>query len=1205
MNLGKLNIPISLNYHAGGIKVEDIASWVGLGWALNTGGIINRQTRGLPDEEVGGYRTSYALVYKHMDGRMKDDEARLYFSNITTGTQDAEPDLFSYSTASGSGQFYFDTTGHFQTIPADGTRVEMTADKSFVITDTQGYQYWYTKKELTITELVMDNTLGDQNTSTTTWYLTSIVNPLRTDSITYEYDPTTLSNRANAGDTKYLNEEDNDPKCDPKLYTHTESRSQIRGWRLKKINFSEGFISFNEQAEYRKDYTSDKALASIEIKSNDGVYYKQYVLRQTAVMSSGYSGGAASTAPFYRQYLDSIEIISKAGKEASYVFDYTNRETLPHRFSNAQDYWGFYNGKTENTSLIPTVYYTNPFTGAVLIEKGADRAVDAVAALAGTLKSIKYPTGGKTVFEMENNTSYTNNPYMRKIIGSGYFIIPVSLDPASQRKWDTTFTVTAPTTLSATVVVPERCKNPAIGCPVTKICGPEGGCGTLSSGNFQVKAGTYRVTVDLTMDVPEDLIRNYRCNLSWLIYASTSDSVKVNAPVGGLRVKRIYDTDGMENIVNDRYYTYVDGSGDISSGLIQTFPIYNGSIARQKIFQEGTGNNGSPFYYETYCKYRIFSSFSSVAMLSTQGAPVGYKYVQEYYGPKGVNGKKELTFTASDEYPDLINPNYPYPPPTSHDWQRGNLLEEKTFKYNAEANKFEIVKDKVNRYELSESISVVQGMKLTQGLTDYLGDDAWIPGSYEVSYYNTESGWFPLIKSETTTFDTDKPENHLQESVFYSYDDAGVTFQPVTVKRLRSGGDSYITNYKFPGHFNTPQPAGKLAEAMKLLLQLNIVDNPIETTIQIQKNGEQAIKTLMSTFTSYKSNLPLPDTTWTTEFGKPVADFVPAYFNTAGELLIDKAYRPQLVTSKYNSYGNIIEQLEVNNAPEAYLWAYKNKWPVAKVVNGNYSQISSLVDIGALEASSDDTYIRQELNKLRNGTANSLALMSTYSYLPMIGKSSETDPAGKTTYYEYDNMQRLQAIRDQHQKILKLYCYNYAGQPGLCNGLLVGNALRSQAFTKQCEPGYTGSSVVYTVPANKWVASTQKAADSLADIEIQTKGQAYANEKGICDPPGPYVRLRYVNQTSNGAYVYADVVVDFYADKAKTIPMNVSNLVVNYRRFRQRCDLSTTNTTNFSKVCTGTSFVLERTAELNGDPNEAGLCWLTEYSLLAGTGYTL
>lgn len=33
-----LNVPISIRYQASGLKVTDVSSWVGLGWALDAGG---------------------------------------------------------------------------------------------------------------------------------------------------------------------------------------------------------------------------------------------------------------------------------------------------------------------------------------------------------------------------------------------------------------------------------------------------------------------------------------------------------------------------------------------------------------------------------------------------------------------------------------------------------------------------------------------------------------------------------------------------------------------------------------------------------------------------------------------------------------------------------------------------------------------------------------------------------------------------------------------------------------------------------------------------------------------------------------------------------------------------------------------------------------------------------------------------------------
>src|SRR5688572_15419939 len=50
INGRELSVPIALSYHAGGIKVEEVASNVGLGWSLQAGGMISRTMRGEPDE---------------------------------------------------------------------------------------------------------------------------------------------------------------------------------------------------------------------------------------------------------------------------------------------------------------------------------------------------------------------------------------------------------------------------------------------------------------------------------------------------------------------------------------------------------------------------------------------------------------------------------------------------------------------------------------------------------------------------------------------------------------------------------------------------------------------------------------------------------------------------------------------------------------------------------------------------------------------------------------------------------------------------------------------------------------------------------------------------------------------------------------------------------------------------------------------------
>ena len=130
----------------------------------------------------------------------------------------------------------------------------------------------------------------------------------------------------------------------------------------------------------------------------------------------------------------------------------------------------------------------------------------------------------------------------------------------------------------------------------------------------------------------------------------------------------------------------------------------------------------------------------------------------------------------------------------------------------------------------------------------------------------------------------------------------------------------------------------------------------------------------------------------------------------------------------------------LNNIISSYIWAYGNNYPVVKAENIDYNTLKTVVESAAnttdLEMFWNNfatvTYDNSTWNSfnssIRNDVALKDAMITTYTYKPLVGMTSETDPAGRTTYYEYDDFGRLKYVRDQKGNIIKRHEYHYATQ---------------------------------------------------------------------------------------------------------------------------------------------------------------------------------
>ena len=165
IDLDGLKIPISLSYHASGIKVAQEASWVGLGWALNAGGCITRETRGLPDFPNSMHQNGvpyYGYYFNNADyqggGSIKHYDA----SAIRNGSVDIEPDLYYYNFGTNTGCMFVNRSQYWTTVnntqvlnytpKASFKKIDEYLDATvflnlnttpWVIVDGQGYKYYF------------------------------------------------------------------------------------------------------------------------------------------------------------------------------------------------------------------------------------------------------------------------------------------------------------------------------------------------------------------------------------------------------------------------------------------------------------------------------------------------------------------------------------------------------------------------------------------------------------------------------------------------------------------------------------------------------------------------------------------------------------------------------------------------------------------------------------------------------------------------------------------------------------------------------------------------------------------------------------------------------------------------------------------------------------------------------------------------------
>ncbi|OQP67841.1 hypothetical protein A4R26_32585 [Niastella populi] len=233
------------------------------------------------------------------------------------------------------------------------------------------------------------------------------------------------------------------------------------------------------------------------------------------------------------------------------------------------------------------------------------------------------------------------------------------------------------------------------------------------------------------------------------------------------------------------------------------------------------------------------------------------------------------------------------------------------------------------------------------------------------------------------------------------------------------------TTYSYPKDFESISPYNEMVNR-------NII-NPIIEQVQVNTSLNKEVARTKTNYNLWQSNTLIQ----------------PA---TIQRSIYGNALETEAAINEYDIKGNILQVTGKDGVVTAYVWGYDQKYPVAKIIGSSYADAISQsgVDLAIVNnATLSDATIRAELHKLRT-LAN--CFVSTYTYKPMTGMTSETDPDGRTIYYEYDLFGRLSLTRDKDNNILKKYAYDYQGQCTTCGAMSSANwQATGNTRAKPCE----------------------------------------------------------------------------------------------------------------------------------------------------------
>lgn len=904
----QITVPITLSYHGSGIKVQDIASNVGLGFVLNAGGVITRVMRGLPDESNNGYQYYGKKVYAPADSA--------YLNATINNKIDGEPDMFYFNFLGHTGKMVFDTLGHPAYLPDQGIRVIKhpihsspdSVTNGWILKDFSGVTYEFgtdtSSKELTLVG-IEGKPISDAISYVSSWYITRIISADGKDTINFNY-----STGPNMGYTQYRNiltytiHDDITIKRTSPFTKHTKRTDNNSAQNVNTINVNTsiqvlspkylssirsnmGWITFSYNS--RSDLSGGQALYQMKTYTvNDSATpLKTYTFNESYFMAltpdiSDYNNK--------RLRLDCVNLQGRSSEvKQLYVFTYNGQTQLPPRNSNEFDHWGYYTTLRKRSGAYPPLNLTLDQLGNY--DDGFElRAPDSVRAQACVLTKVRNLNGGYTKFYYSlNDYKYNGGDYT----GGGIRIKQIA-------KTDSLGQITPITTRYDYTGSDLRSSG--------MIYNPK---------PYYIQGVTNYIPNTLVQPIPGilDYYKNHR--LSTLIsVVGIAGSVILSAnPIGLVIDVAALVFPAIKNIISFFTHRTVKQSVDSppfsisSTPLNNLFDINGASVTYSRIT---TRNNNGGKTINTYTSQQEYPDTTSAVVLNYEG-----NAVSPIYGNTGS-----------------------YPPATSFDFERGKLKESLSLDTFGR-----VVSRTVNTYKLSPRVAVVSGQRASVGGYASVGSSYQVI-KYNVGLYNEISQNIQLIKSVTTLADptTFSIFNEASRSLTTTHN---YTWQPSyptllhSESTFRSDGKLLVTYNTYPMEYTSGTP---FLDDMVHHYQLGL---PIEQITALQDGSSLAITS--GILNKYKTGgYGLLDTVFALSASNPIplSGFKFSNQNIGAINSAYQTYHPdhhyigQAFYQAYDSKNNLTQMQGIGKAPYSTIWGYNQSVPIAQISNATIDKVA-------------------------------------------------------------------------------------------------------------------------------------------------------------------------------------------------------------------------------------------------------------------------